>query len=74
MTIQRVQKCFSKNSKWPETKNGISQDYSVSPTSQVRNPQEVKAVRQSISWMRAPYPHKREPMCPAPLLTDSCMG
>lgn len=50
MTIQEVQKYFSKISKWPETKSGISgisQDYSISQTSQVRNPQKVKAVHKA---------------------------
>ena len=56
MTIQKAQKCFSKNSKRPETKNGIfgiSQDYCISQTSKVRNPQKVKAVHKaspSAGW------------------------
>lgn len=62
MAIQEVQKCFSKTSKWPETKYGISsipQDYSISQTSQVRNPQKVKAV------------HKASPSAGRKLLTPT---
>lgn len=50
MTIQKAHKCFSKNSKRLETKNGIfgiSQDYSISQISKVRTPQKVKAVHKA---------------------------